>query len=182
MRPLSFLFILQGRKGADKGSFMNGFQKAVMQISKSLNVLAGISLIFLMLLTIIDVILRGFGKPIVGTYELVAFSGAMAIGLSMPHTAMLRGHIYVDFLIAKFSRKTRDLFNITTRGFVFVLFIIAGWNLLKYGWDLQKSGEVSLTLQMPFYPVAYAVGLCCFVQCLVVLCDLIKIRGGQFDE
>ena len=27
-----------------------------------------------------------------------------------------------------------------------------GWNLFKYALDLQKSGEVSLTLQMPFYP------------------------------
>jgi TRAP-type C4-dicarboxylate transport system permease small subunit len=180
MRPLSCFRIT--RKGMDKGSFMNGFQKAVTHISKSLNIVAGISLIFLMLLTIVDVILRGFGKPIVGTYELVAFSGALAIGLSMPQTALLRGHIYVDFLIGKFSQQTRDLFNIATRGFVFLLFVLAGWNLLKFGWDLQRSGEVSLTLQMPFYPVAYAVGLCCFVQCLVVICDLIKIRGGQYDE
>ncbi|MDA8124854.1 MAG: TRAP transporter small permease [Deltaproteobacteria bacterium] len=161
---------------------MNGFLRAVEQIGKFLNIVAGISLIFLMLLTIVDVILRGFGRPMVGTYELVAFSGAIAIGLAMPRTALLRGHIYVDFLIAKFSRTVRDLFNFATRGLVFILFALAGWNLLKFGWDLQKSGEVSLTLQMPFYPVAYGVGICCFVQCLVVICDIIKIRGGQYDE
>ena len=161
---------------------MNVFVKVVGQISKFLNVIAGISLIFLMFLTIIDVILRGFGKPIVGTYELVALSGAVAIGLSIPRTSFLRGHIYVDFLIAPFSQKVRNLFNITTRCLVFFLFILAGWNLLKFGWGLQESGEVSLTLQMPFYPVAYGVGICCFVQCLVMACDLIKIHGGTFDE
>ena len=161
---------------------MNSFLKAVSQISKYLNVVAGISLVFLIVLTIIDVVLRGFGKPIVGTYELVAFSGAIAIGLSMPQTALQRGHIYVDFLIAKLPRMGRALFNIATRICVFVIFAIAGWNLWKYGWDLQKSGEVSLTLQMPFYPVAYGIGLCCFVQCLVMIGDLVKIRGGNFDE
>ncbi len=161
---------------------MNVFLKAVGQISRFLNVIAGVSLIFLMFLTIIDVILRSFGKPIVGTYELVALSGAVAIGLSIPGTSFLRGHIYVDFLIAQFSKKVRNLFNITTRCLVFFLFILAGWNLLKFGWGLQKSGEVSLTLQMPFYPVAYGVGICCFVQSLVMVCDLIKIHGGTFDE
>jgi hypothetical protein len=65
---------------------------------------------------------------------------------------------------------------------VLLLLLFIGWNLFKYGWDLQRSGEVSLTLQMPFYPVAYGVGICCFVQCLVMVCDIIKIHGGTFDE
>jgi TRAP-type C4-dicarboxylate transport system permease small subunit len=161
---------------------MNGFEKTVMQISRFLNGIAGISLIFLMSLTIIDVVLRGFNKPILGTYELVAFAGAVVVGFSMPRTAALRGHIYVDFLIAKFSRKVRNLFNITTRLLVLLLLFLIGWNLFKFGWDLQRSGEVSLTLQMPFYPVAYGIGICCFIQCLVMVCDIIKIHGGTFDD
>ena len=161
---------------------MRVFVKTVTAISGYLNVVAGISLILLMSLTIVDVILRGFNKPLLGAYELVAFAGAVAIGFSLPRTAILRGHIYVDFLIAKFSRKVRNLFNIATRLLVLLLFFFIGWNLFKFGWDLQRSGEVSLTLQMPFYPVAYGVGICCFVQCLVMVCDIIKIHGGTFDE
>ena len=161
---------------------MNGFLKTVTGISRLLNIIAGTSLIFLMLLTIIDVLLRGFSKPLLGTYELVAFAGAVVIGFSMPQTALSRGHIYVDFLIAKFSQRVRNAYNITTRCVVFILFFLTGWNLFKYGWDLQRSGEVSPTLQMPFYPVAYGVGICCFVQCLVMVCDLMKIHGGKYDE
>ncbi|MHB9099229.1 MAG: TRAP transporter small permease [Syntrophales bacterium] len=161
---------------------MNGFLKTVTEISRLLNIIAGISLIFLMLLTIIDVLLRGFNRPLLGTYELVALSGAIVVGFSMPQTALSRGHIYVDFLIAKFSQRVRNAYNVTTRCVVFLLFFITGWNLFKYGWDLQRSGEVSLTLQMPFYPVAYGVGICCFVQCLVMVCDIMKIHGGKYDE
>jgi len=36
-------------------------------------------------------------------------------------------------------------------------------------------------LQMPFYPVAYGVAVCCFVQCLVLICDVIKIFGGKYE-
>ncbi|MDD1632654.1 MAG: TRAP transporter small permease subunit, partial [Methylococcaceae bacterium] len=85
--------------------------KTVAAISGYLNVIAGVSLTLLMSLTIGDVVLRGFGKPIVGAYELVALFGAVAIGFAMPKTALVRGHIYVDFFIATFSRTVRNIFN-----------------------------------------------------------------------
>lgn len=153
----------------------------VKGISRILNIIAGISLTFLMLLTVVDVILRSFRSPVVGTYELVMFAGAIVIGFSMPLTSWLRAHIYVDFFILKFSQKGRDIFNISTRCLVTVLFFLIGWNLIKFGMDLQKSGEVSLTLQLPFYPVVYGVGICCFVQCLVMVCDIVKIAGGKYE-
>lgn len=161
---------------------MNGFLKTVENVSRLFNIIAGISLTCLMLMTIADVILRAFNMPIVGTYELVALLGAVVIGFSMPRTALVRAHIYVDFLIAGFSKPVRNGFNITTRCMVILLFLIIGWNLFQYGSDLQKSGEVSLTLQVPFYPVAYGVGICCFVQCLVTVCDMMKIFRGTYDE
>ena len=160
---------------------MKRFLETIKGLSRFFNVIAGISLTFLMLLTVMDVILRSLKSPIVGTYELVAFSGAVVIGFAVPLTSWLRGHIFVDFFILRFSQKVRNIFNITTRCLVIVLFFLIGWNLIKYGMDLQKSGEVSLTLQMPFYPVAYGVAVCCFVQCLVLICDVIKIFGGEYE-
>ena len=161
---------------------MEGFLNKIKGIGQSLNVIAGISLIFLMLLTIADVVLRLFKSPVVGTYELVAFSGAVVIGFSMPLTSYVRQHIFVDFFILKFSQRVRNAFNIATRGLVMALFLLVGWNLFKYARDLQKSGEVSLTLQMPFYPVAYGVGVCCFILCLVFVCDIIKIFKGEYED
>ena len=160
---------------------MNGFVNSIKGITRFLNIIAGISLTFLMLLTISDVILRFFRMPIVGTYELVAFSGAVVIGFSLPLTSWLRGHIFVDFAILKFPRNIRDAFNIVTRCMVLILFVLIGWNLLKYGLDLQRSGEVSPTLHIPFYPVAYGIGIACFVQCLVMVCDIVKILGGKYE-
>jgi TRAP-type C4-dicarboxylate transport system permease small subunit len=160
---------------------LEGFLSRVKRISQFLNIIAGISLIFLMSLTIADVILRFFRRPIVGTYELVAFSGAVVIGFSLPFTSWVRGHVYVDFLILKFSQKTRNIFNIVTRCMVIGLFLMIGWNLIKYGMDLYKSGEVSLTLQVPFYPVAYGIAICCFIQCFVILGDILKILKNKYE-
>jgi TRAP-type C4-dicarboxylate transport system permease small subunit len=125
--------------------------------------------------------LRLFKRPIVGTYELVAFSGAIVIGFSLPLTSWLRAHIFVDFFILKFSKKVQNGFNIATRCVVIVLFLLIAWNLIRYGMDLHKSGEVSATLRMPFYPIAYGIAVSCFIQCLVMVCDIVKIFGGKYE-
>jgi TRAP-type C4-dicarboxylate transport system permease small subunit len=160
---------------------MKGFLNVIKGMCTFLNVIAGISLTFLMLLTISDVVLRFFKMPISGTYEMVAYSGAIVIGFSLPLTSWLRGHIFVDFLVLSFSKKVQNIFNLTTRCIVLALFMLMGWNLMKYGMDLFKSGEVTPTLRLPFYPIAYGVGVCCFLECLVMVGDIYKILGGEYE-
>ncbi len=160
---------------------MEGILKVVQRFSKMINVIAEVTLTLIMLLTVADVILRSFKKPIIGTYELVSFSGAVVIGFSVPLTSWMRGHVSVDIITSRFSKKVRDIFNIATRCLVIGLFLLIGSNLIKYGMDLHKAKEVSMTLEIPFYPVAYGVGICCFVQCLVMFCDIVKISGGSYE-
>lgn len=150
-------------------------------LSRQINVIAGIAITFIMLITVFDVILRYFRRPIVGTYELVAFSGAVVIGFAIPLTSWMRAHIYVDFFTASLPRALRSVFNLATRSMGIALFLLIGWNLILVGMDLQQSGEVSLTLQLPFYPVAYGVAFSCFVQCLVLLADMAKILRGEYE-
>ncbi len=65
----------------------------VRGVSRFLNVIAGIALTFMMSLTVADVILRYFKRPIVGTYELVALSGVVVVGFAVPFTSWQRGNI-----------------------------------------------------------------------------------------
>jgi len=160
---------------------MGGFQGFVLRLSNWMHVIAGIALTFIMLLTVCDVVMRLFGHPIVGTFELVGLGGAIIIGFGIPITSWNRGHIFVDFLINSFPKGVRDGFNVVTRLVSIGLFILVGWNLFILGRDLIRSGEVTTTLLLPFYPVAYGLGVCCFIQCLVLICDLVKIGGGQYE-
>ena len=150
-------------------------------LSKLLNVLAGVAITFIMFLTVVDVILRSFRRPIVGTYELVAFSGAVVIGFAVPLTTFLKGHVLVDFFVLKFPKTIRNPMHILTRLLGILLFSLLGWNLIKLGMDLYRTGEVSLTLQLPFYPVAYGLGVCCFVQCLVLVAHILQVIGGTYE-
>ena len=71
----------------------------IQPLSGWLQRVAGASLVFLMALTVLDVVLRAAGRPIPGVYELVGFAGALAIGLAMPATSWARGHVHVDSLL-----------------------------------------------------------------------------------
>ncbi len=154
---------------------------AVRVTTSALGAVAATALAFLMLLTVADVVLRIFGHPIVGTYELVAVSGAVAIGLSLPMTSWVRGHIYVDSFVARLPRVPRAIFSVATRLLVLGLFLLIGVNLLKYGLSLRAAGEVTPTLRVPFYPVVIGVGVSCLVQCVVMVADIVMLLRGDHE-
>jgi TRAP-type C4-dicarboxylate transport system permease small subunit len=160
---------------------MKSFLDAVKGASSGLAAIAGAALCFLMLLTIADVVMRILGRPIVGTYELVGLGGAIAIGLSLPLTSWVRGHIYVDSFVARLPRLPRAILNVATRLLVLALFLLIGWNLLKYAMDLRSAGEVTPTLRVPFFPVTLGVGAACLVECLVMVADIVKILTGKYE-
>lgn len=160
---------------------MGWFLDKVWKLIRSINFIGGISLAFLMFLTVADIILRSFRKPIIGTFEIVAFSGAIVVGFALPYTSWVKGHVYTDFVVSRFSGKVRKVFSLFTRCLGIGLFFLLGIELIKYGLDLKKAGEVSPTLMMPFYPVAYGLGVCSFIQSLVLLCDILKIAGGKYE-
>jgi hypothetical protein len=43
-----------------------------------------------------------------------------------------------------------------------------------YANHLREIGEVSLTLQLPFYPFVYGIGFSAAAVCLVLLVELVK--------
>ncbi|MGQ9693114.1 MAG: TRAP transporter small permease [Thermodesulfobacteriota bacterium] len=160
---------------------MPRFLEIIRKISATLNTVAGCSLLLLMTLTIADIILRLFKNPIVGTYELVAYAGAVALGFSIPYTSWARGHIYVDFFTGKLPMAGRRIFHVATRLLGMALFLLIGWNLIKMGKDLQISGEVSLTLQFPFFYIVYGLGGVCLLQIFVLFADIFKVLAGNYE-
>jgi len=160
---------------------MQSIINKVQGLSKFLDIFAGVAITFIMLLTVLDVVMRSFRKPIIGTYELVAFSGAIVIGFAVPLTTLLKGHVLVDFFVLKFPKAVRVSVDVITRLLGIWLFALLGWNLLKMGMDFYRTGEVSLTLQLPFYPVAFGLGVCAFFQCLVLIAQIFQVIGGTYE-
>ena len=152
-----------------------------LKLSKSLYVISGIVLVSMMLLTVTDVVLRTIGRPITGAYEMVGFMAAVVIAFGLPYTSSTRGHVYMEFLIERIPKPRQNIIIISTRLIGIALFALAAYNLFVVGVDLRHTGEVSPTLNLPFYPVAYALGVSFFVLVIVLICDIIKVCGGRYE-
>jgi TRAP-type C4-dicarboxylate transport system permease small subunit len=153
----------------------------IQKISKVLNIIGGIALSLMMFLTVSDVLMRSVGKPILGTYELVSLSLAIVIGFTIPQVSLDRGHVYMEILLDRLPRNGKAILNTFTRLLCILLFVVIGYNLFMVGNEFHASGEVSSTLKIPFFPLAYCVGACCFFECLVFISDIVKIWRGQYE-
>lgn len=152
----------------------------LVKVMKFLNHIGGAALTFMMFLTVSDVLLRAFGHPIMGTYEIVSQSLAVVIGFCIPKVSFDRGHVYMEFVLERLSKKSKAVLNTFTRIICILLFILIAYNLIGVGNEFRLSGEVTSTIRLPFFPLAYGVGICCFLQCFVFLYDIIKIWRGEY--
>jgi TRAP-type C4-dicarboxylate transport system permease small subunit len=160
---------------------MKWFAKQTEGLCLFLNIIAGCTLTGMMLLTTTDVVLRFFKMPLVGAYELVAFGGGIVVGFSIPQCSIKKGHILVDSFIADLSSRMRKIINLITRFMGLILFIILAWNMYRMGMDMIRSGEVSLTLELPFYPVLFGIAFASVVQCLVSIVQMAQVIGGTYE-
>ena len=150
-------------------------------ISNLLNTVAGVAVTFMMLLTVADVVLRAGGHPIIGTFEVVSLLLALVIGFGIPQVSIDRGHVSMDFLVVKLSKKGKNVMNTITRLFCIIFFLPLGYNLFNVGARFHASGEVSPTIKIPFYPVAYGVAVCCLLECCVLIFDIVRVWRGQYE-
>jgi TRAP-type C4-dicarboxylate transport system permease small subunit len=146
----------------------------LQKTSKWLSVIAGTALTFMMCLTVADVIMRAGGRPIMGTYEVVGLLLALVIGFGIPKVSLRRQHIFMDFLVDRLSKRNKALMTIFTRILCIILFLLIGYSLINIGNEYRISGETSPTIRLPFYPMAFGVGICCFIECFVFLFEIAK--------
>jgi TRAP-type C4-dicarboxylate transport system permease small subunit len=151
----------------------------VKKINRPLYLIGGAALLFMMLVTVFDVIMRELGRPITGTYELVGFGAAVLIGFTIPYVTSMRGHIIVDFFTMKLPPRAQHVLRLITRIMGTFLWAFIAYELYVFGQDLARSGEVSPTLQIPFYPVCYGMAVCLIMQVVTQAADTITLLRGK---
>lgn len=150
------------------------YHRALVALVMGLNTLAGFSIVFMMLVTCADVVMRLFGHPIKGSYDLVQIAGALCIACALPYTTAVKGHVAVEFLYLKFGKRGRLAIDIMVRTVLITLFLVLAVQSIKYGASLHRSGEVTPTLEIPLYGVMYLIAFSCVVVAMVVLFTLVN--------
>lgn len=149
------------------------------KVSRGLNLIlvwmAGIFLVGMALLTCSNIFLRLVWVPVKGTFELMGFFGAIVVAFALGYTQVKRGHVAVDILVNRFSEKTRRILSGINYFICMIFFAGAAWQIAAMATNLWKTGEVTETLRIIFYPFTYGVALGCLVLALVLLIDFLKL-------
>ncbi|MGD0236702.1 MAG: TRAP transporter small permease subunit [Syntrophorhabdales bacterium] len=149
----------------------------VKYLSRIMLWIAGLAIASIVVLTVCDVVLRRFRMPIAYTYELVVLLGAIAISFSIPQTTLDKGHVLMDFVTDKLSEEWQKILLFISRCLGIGMFAVFAWRMFILGNNYSRAGEVTPILQIPIYPVAYSVGICFVVECLVLLYGLFSKLG-----
>lgn len=156
--------------------------KSLKRTGKVFNAMACVAVIIMMLLSVADVVLRLFGKPIPGAYELVGFLGTIVVSFALGFTSLEKGHIAVELLFTKLPQRAQIAIETVTNFLGFLIFGLIAYQAFIYALDIQKSGEVSSTLQMPIYPFIFGMALGFGLLCLILIADFIKSLKRTLPE
>ena len=156
-------------------SKVDSLEKFARRLSNWLNWIAGAGLTAMLVLVAADIVAaKSFKWPIPGGMEMVGFLGVVIVAFSIAETQILRGHIEVEFLVARLPAAARKAIATIVYAFGMVLFAAFAWESYRFGHTLQASGEVSMTQGIPFYPFVYGMALCCVSVFLVLLVQLLQ--------
>ncbi len=144
--------------------------------SKLLDAMAGWGIVAVMVLTVGNIFARLLLKrPILGTYELIGFFTATAMGFALAYCAVHNGHIAIGFIMQRLSPTLQKGSDIITGLISFVFLGLSTWHLGKYAYSMVLSGEVSSTAEIPFYPYIYLVSVGLFMLSLVLMIKLVRL-------
>ena len=149
-------------------------EKLIVIITKVSSFFALISLFSMMLLITLDVTLNKLaGRPIPGTIEVTSYYFMVfVVFLTLPYLDKNEAHISADFIIARFSKKVQNIFNIIGKLLTITFYSFLAYSALAQAIKSTKSLETAMS-NFTFYiwPARWGVtlGLVSAITVIVLL-------------
>jgi len=152
-------------------------------LERSMKMVAAACLIGMALVTGVDIALRATLKmPILGSEEIVTFLAVIALGFSLPYAHTQGSNIGVEMLVRRLPRKVRRAIKLCTDLVSMLLFFLVAWRMALYAHATGRSGEVSMTLELPKHYVMYMLALGFLMFAALLLRDVVRHFGKQRYE
>lgn len=153
---------------------MHRLERISSILNRGMGILAGISLMAMMLLTVAEMISRLFGKPMPGAVEAIGWLAAATTAFALGYTQIHQGHVAIDILTNRLSPRLREGLSVLVYFASTALFALVSWQVLRYAGVLKNSGSLSETMKVIVYPWVYLVSLGCVGLTLALFVDLLK--------
>lgn len=149
-------------------------EKITRWLVNLLALIGGVFLVGMITITCANILSRVLWEPIRGTFELMGYAGAIVTAFALGYTQIKKGHVAVDILVAKYSTRAKKVVHLINSFLCLLFFVIVAWQIAVKANILMKTGEVTETLQIIYYPFTYAVAFSCLVLALVLVVELIR--------
>ena len=151
-------------------------------LNRAFLILGGVSILSLTLIATLNVVLRGFGMPYSGAYELLSFLGAMITAFSLGYTQRQKDHIIVDILSNRYPKRLREGLDVFNYLLLSLFMGLISYHLFKWAIRLRVSGELSENLQIPHYPFVSIVALGFGAYSFTLLVDFVNALCQYRDD
>jgi TRAP-type C4-dicarboxylate transport system permease small subunit len=159
-------------KAVNQLNWIEQSEKVVGWASQKLDMVAGIALVAMMALIFGNVLFRAVWRPIMGTYEVTAFLASMTISFALANCAVHKGHIALTLFVDRMPLRLRSVLDTLVSTIGGLLYLVLAWEVTKYASHVKQTGEVSLTMEIPFYPFIYGVALGLLLLALVLIVSI----------
>jgi TRAP-type C4-dicarboxylate transport system permease small subunit len=139
----------------------------------------GVALLAMIGIACANMLLRPLGAPLKGAYELVGFAGALSVALALGYTQISRGHLAVDILATRYSKRTQRIMEAVNSFFCIIFFVLVAWQVAVFATAIWQRGETSETLRIAYHPFVYIVAICCALLAFVLFIDFLKFLAPE---
>lgn len=149
-------------------------------VNEGLAWVAALILGLMMLFAVADMVLRGFGITVAGSYEVVGWLSAAAMALALGTVQRHRGHVAMELVVVKLGRRNRAIVEALMSLLSLLLFVAVAWYVARYGRVLHETGSLSETLRVIVHPWVYLVAAGCAGLALALLLDFLRFAEALF--
>ena len=149
-------------------------------LNRGLAIVAGFSLVAMVMVTVGEMVLRMFGRPMAGTVETIGWLAAVTTAFALGYTQVHQGHVSIDLFTTRLGSRSQVVVSMLVNLISAALFVILTWNVFRYAGLLRETGSLSETMKVIVYPWVYLVSLGCAGLTLALVVDFLKSSRQVF--
>ena len=128
----------------------------MLHLVRGLEILSGLLLLALMAVTVIDVVGRYLlDRPLPGAFETTELLLGALVFAALPLVGRAGGHVEVDLLDARLPARARRALAWAGAAVSALVLGVFAWRLAVLGVHQAEDGARSISLGIPFAPVAF---------------------------
>lgn len=158
---------------------LNKINKVVDIFTKVFAYVAGAALLFNVVIILVNVIMRYFGKAVVGVEEYVSLAEILVIFLAIGYTQSQRGLVHVCFFMKKIPGKGSLIVWALNMWIAVAVLVCLVIETLKRA---PMVRQVSTALLLPYKPLYYVIAIGAFVWLIAQLFDAVKSTVAIFND